>query len=213
MAGRSRAVQLRLIRCGETTWQSDRRVRGVTDLPLSEEGRAAVLAAASARSRRRSGTIHHPPDEAATETARLLAGPSRARTRASDDLADPDLGLLEGLAENDFADRFPKRLRQWREDLLGLVPPEGEAISDARRRLFPALARIIRRSRGAEVGIVLHPIGLLLLRAWLADRPVGGFRGARGEAHLIDDRPRVERYLLAGTVLDALGAVPAAEPS
>ena len=35
---------LHVIRCGETTWEGERRLAGSTDLPLSEHGREAVVA-------------------------------------------------------------------------------------------------------------------------------------------------------------------------
>jgi len=108
------------------------------------------------------------------------------------------------LLEREFAGRHAKRYRQWEDDPLSLIPPEGEPIAEARGRIFSAVARLLRRSRAGEVAIVLHPIGLGLLRCWLTERPVVEFRSAA-------DAPPIERYSLAPALIDRLREVAAAE--
>jgi probable phosphoglycerate mutase len=189
---------LHLIRCGETTWESERRLAGSTDLPLSESGREAVLASIEQLNGVGVGSIHHAPDEASTTTAQLLAGPIGARTRANAALSDPDLGLLAGLSEQEFSERFPKRFREWQDDPLSLAPREGEPIVDARARIFAAVGKILRRSRREEVGIVMHPLGLGLLQCWFADEPAATLRT------MLRDRQRIERYLVADAVIERL---------
>ncbi len=117
------------------------------------------------------------------------------------ELADPDLGLLEGLGEQAFADQFLKRYRQWQDDPLSLSPPEGEDLSDARARIFAMVARILRRSRADEVAVVLHSLGLGMVRCWLADRSPADLWEALRAAR------RVERYVLAVEMIKWLEAV------
>ena len=100
-------------------------------------------------------TIHHPPDEAATETAQIIAQEVGTKLKVNDDLADPDLGLLEGMLEQRFAEQHPKRYKQWEGDPLSLVPPEGEPFADARARIFLTLGKLLKKSRAAELGIEL----------------------------------------------------------
>ena len=198
MAITRQSITLCLIRCGQTVWDADGRVQGATDLPLSEAGRAAVNARLHALAPARPAVIHHPADEAAAETAALCARRTGARTKAVVELADPHLGLLEGLTQQEFAERFPKRFKQWDEDPLSVSPPEGEEIITAANRLFKAIARILRRSRSHEIGIVMHDMGLGLVRCWLADRPLNDLRAA------LVDRPLFERYDLPVELLGAL---------
>jgi broad specificity phosphatase PhoE len=188
-------MMLCLIQCGETSWERDDRVHGATDLPMSNGGRAAVQAAASQCAIARLGAIYHPPDEAATETARIFARALGARTRAVEELADPNLGLLEGLTDRVFAERFPRRYKQWKDDPLSLSPPEGEDLAAARLRILATLARLLKRSRSDEVGAVLHPLALGFVRCWLADRPV------RELWSVLAGRPPVEQYALTGPMI------------
>lgn len=207
MAAKRETVVLCLFRCGETEWDTQQRLVGGADLPLSTVGRAAVSESAKLLTADQLSTIYHPPDEAATETASMYAEALHAKPRALEGLSDPNLGLLQGLTVQDFAERYAKRYKQWQEDILTLSPPEGEEMVEARSRLFGAVNHALKRSRGDEVGIVLHTIGIGLIRCWLADLPCSQIWS------LIDDRPAVERYVFGLEMLSWLEAAAEAEYS
>ncbi|MEM7229416.1 MAG: histidine phosphatase family protein [Planctomycetota bacterium] len=198
MANKKRQRVLCLIRCGETTWDQDDRLHGQTDLPLSNAGRAALAGLADETSAGGVSTVYHSSDDAASDTAQIFASAWHVRQKVVEDLADPDLGLLEGLTQNDLAERYRKRARTWTEDPLALIPPEGESVADARIRVFGAVARTIRRSRAQECAFVLHDISLGLLRCFLANRPSGEMWS------LLEDRPPVERYLVTEHLAERL---------
>ena len=199
------SIVITLIAAGGTAWAEDERILGAADLPLTDEGRAA---ASSSAARVRTGElaiIHHPPDEAATETAEIIAAAHGLKTKVVDELANPHLGLLEGLTMQAFAERYPKRRKQLDDDPLSLHPPEGEALEVARARVFGAIAKLLRRSKTSEIAIVLHDLAFGLLRAWLADRP------AREMSSIAAERPPVERYVLTAEGIQRLEAVAATE--
>lgn len=190
------SITLTLIRCGETAWDAMGRVHGSTDLPLSDHGRASIMAEAHRAGGAKAAIVHHPQDEAASDTARLCAlGGEKLRDVA--ELADPNLGLLEGLTEQEFAERFRSRHKQWEEDPITLAPPEGEEVAAAAGRIFRAVARIIRKSRGDSVAIVLHDLGWAMLRCWIADRPLAAMRS-------MSEGPIIERIILPLSMIDAL---------
>jgi broad specificity phosphatase PhoE len=193
-----KSIMLCLIQCGQTIWEADKRVHGSTDLPLSDAGRTVVQSEVRHDSGAHPSVIHHPPDEAASETARVFASQLRAKTSAVAELADPHLGLLEGLTTQEFEERFTSRFKQWEDDPVTVSPPEGEEVIQAADRLFKAVARILKRSRSEEVGIVVHEIGLGLLRCWLAARPLNDLRKMQV------NRPRVERYAVSRDLIDSL---------
>lgn len=197
MAKRS-FITLCLIRCGETTWDAQGRVHGSTDLPLSDGGRNAVELDAARMHKGSASIVHHAPDEGATVTATICAQAMGAKPRAMAELADPNLGLLEGLTQQEFAERFRSRHKQWMDDPIGLMPPEGEDMPAAADRIFRAVARIIRRSRGEEVAIVLHDLGLAMLRSWIADRPLGTMR------EMFTPGPAIERVIVPLAMIDEL---------
>ena len=207
MAAKRKSVVLNLIRCGETTWDAEGRLHGRSDLPLSIDGRASVAEDAAGLISPNLATVYHPPDDAATETAQIIADVVGARTKTLAELVEADLGVLDGLSIQDFAERFPKRYKQWQEDPVSLTPPEGEELVVARARLFAAFDRLLRRSRSAEVAVVLHPLGLGLLRCWLTDRPPTDLWT------MVRQRPRIERYVLATEMASWLGEAAKAQYS
>jgi broad specificity phosphatase PhoE len=198
LASKRKTIVLTLIRCGENTWDAEGRLHGRSDLPLSIAGRASVSSDVTVLAGRRLAAVYHPPDDAAAETAQIVARAVGARAKSAADLIEASLGVLEGLSAQVFAERFPKRYKQWQDDPLSLSPPDGEDLADARSRLFAAIGRLARRARSDEVALVLHPLSLGFLRCWLADRP------PTDVWTLVRDRPRIERYLVA---MDMVGGL------
>ena len=198
MAGKRTKLILDVFRCGETDWERDQRLLGASNLPLSDRGRAAVAHEAGRLGGRRIATIYAPEDDAAAETATMLARAARARTKSSVDLADPSLGLYEGLHETAFAERYPRRWKQWQEDPLALAPPEGEPLAAARARLLLTAVKLLRKTRATTIGMVLHPIALGFLRCSLASRPTKDLWA------MVNVRRGWERYVVPMQMLEKM---------
>lgn len=198
MAAKVKTRYLRIVRCGDTAWTEQDRISGATDLPLSEAGRAALAEEIANLEPGKVATVYHPGDEAATETAATFAAALKARTKVVPELADPNLGILEGLTQQEFAERFCKRHKQWHEDPLSMSAPEGEDFLAAQSRLFDAVARILRSSRSEEVVLVLHSLATGFLKCWLLGQPSSELW------RVLEERPRVERFAIDSSVADAL---------
>lgn len=191
-------ILLTLIGCGQTAWEADGRVHGSTDLPLSPAGRASISVIASVLKPKSLGAIYHSSDEASTDTAHIIAQAVGSKTKMIQDLSEPDLGLIDGLMQKDFADRFPRRHKQWLEDPLSLSPPEGEPLIDARARIFEACSKILKRSKSDHPVIVLRPLALGFMRCWLCDRSVTSLWD------IVRSRPQIERYALNSEIVSCL---------
>ena len=70
-----------LLCCGETTWSREGRIRGHTDLPLSNTGRSMINADLARLAGASIAGVYHPEDEAATETAHLVSESTQAKAR------------------------------------------------------------------------------------------------------------------------------------
>src|SRR5690349_4839045 len=198
MASKPRVMVLALIACGQTAWDADERLHGRTDLPLSDEARKTLADWVHTLPRQHVATISHPPDEAATETASMIARHFKAKTRRVDELSEPDLGLLEGMRRDEFAERQPSRFRQWEDEPMLVEPPEGEPMAVAATRIYHAVAKLLRRSRSDETAVVLHPIAMGMLRCWLRARRSSDLWRMAG------DHPRIERYAMTTDTIDEL---------
>ena len=174
--------------------------------PVSMDSTDSNRFGEKARSERGRASKEHRNNSIAITTAHIVAEAVGAKTKSVAELAEPDLGLIDGLTEKGFAERFPKRYKQWQEDPLSLLPPEGEAFGDAQARIFRACAKILRRSRGDRTAIVLHPLALGFVRCWLADRPACDVPVSLG------GRPQIEQYLVAQELVESLEQAARAEP-
>lgn len=131
-------VSLTLIRHGPTAWNSEGRMQGRRDIPLSCAGRDAV----------RTWTV--PPDldwhlwvtsplMRARETARLLGHPE---ARLEPALIETDWGEWEGRSLADLRDRFGKEMIELESRGLDFRPPGGESPREVQARLQPWLAAV-----------------------------------------------------------------------
>ncbi len=165
------AIRLLLVRSGPTCWDGGGRLQGACDLPLSDSGRSEVETLVRALGKVSLSNVVCAPDEASVETAKLVAAAGRripGKVLALPELADPHVGLWEGMRQEDLEDRYPRAWGQFTEDTLSVTPPEGETIESLQARLLPALNRVLSKSRnGSRVSVILRPIALGVLRCRL----------------------------------------------
>jgi broad specificity phosphatase PhoE len=142
------ARRLVLVRHGETVGNSSIRYYGRTDVPLSDEGRAQMRAAAKALAETLDiasfSRIFSSGLSRAREGARIIAG-AAARIEELEEFREVDFGDFEGLTATEIEARFPSEFARWERD--GLAPdyayPHGESRADFAARVERGVARLI----------------------------------------------------------------------
>jgi broad specificity phosphatase PhoE len=143
-----------LVRHGPTEWSLVHRHTGSTDLPLTEDGRAA---AASLRGRLAGydfATVLCSPLRRARETAELAGFGDRAVTEP--DLREYDYGAYEGLTTNEIRESRPGWYL-WRDGV-----PDGETPDQVGARADRAIARALEAGGDAVLfahGHLLRALG------------------------------------------------------
>ncbi|MCS5496987.1 histidine phosphatase family protein [Cnuibacter physcomitrellae] len=165
------------VRHGETDWNLQRRIQGVTDIPLNDTGRAQARDTAEALAVREWDGIVASPLSRARETAEIIA----ARLGLDDLEIEPDLrerayGEVEGLDHDQIVARFP--------DPLEPVPGR-ERRSAVVARVLPALQRLAEEHPGESWIVVSHGgvIGSLVRYITEKALPQQGQLIANGSAH------------------------------
>jgi len=147
------AGRVLLVRHGESEGNRARTFTASPEVPLTELGReqarnAAVRIAEICRPAR----LVSSPYARARQTAEIVAAHLRLPVEVDDSWREQDLGRLAG-RPYDEARRDPTfdkhRPWQWR-------PPDGESVADVRRRVAPALDRLIEQTAGTDVVVVTH---------------------------------------------------------
>jgi broad specificity phosphatase PhoE len=155
--------RLILVRHGETVGNSSIRYFGRTDVPLSDFGRAQMLAVAKWLKLNLHGNhfdaVFASPLCRATEGARLIAGAS-ASVLEIEEFVEVDFGLFEGLTAEEIRERHPIEFERWNRDRLdpNFTYPRGESRAAFKERVGCGIERVLELCDAAAsiVLIVAH---------------------------------------------------------
>jgi broad specificity phosphatase PhoE len=164
------SAPLYMLRHGETAWNTERRMQGAKDSPLTERGRQQALA--MGRTLRRelarepAPTVFlRSPLGRARETAEIIGrelGLDPGEWRDDPRLVELGYGDWEGLSWKEIEVTHPTALADWRADPHGYCPPGGETHLALRQRSTAVLADIIA-SRARTV-VVSHGVSGAVVR-------------------------------------------------
>jgi len=159
---------LTVVRHGETTWSANGKHTGLTDIPLTDAGRAEAEELASRLGDRKFALVLTSPLGRARDTATLAGFPD---AEADADLVEWDYGDVEGRTTVDMQDVWPG-WGLWRDG-----PPGGETIVDVAARA----TRVVERVRAGDGDVLAFAHGhylRVLAAVWVGAQPGFG-------AHLI----------------------------
>ncbi len=162
-------TRLIIVPVGQTDWRVHGRLTGDTNLPLNETGHRQAVADAEALVGASPVLIRCGPEQAAKETATLIADRLGLKIKALKDLHEMDLGHWEGLTLEEFRERFTKVYKQWRSDPTSVEPPEGESVTQASERLTKGLDKLLKDHANDTVAVILGHFAYAILRCRLQD--------------------------------------------
>ncbi|MEO8262152.1 MAG: histidine phosphatase family protein [Pseudolysinimonas sp.] len=121
-------TELFLVRHGETDWNQQRRIQGLTDIPLNDIGREQARATGRLLARRRWDGVFSSPLSRARETATLIAEElGLPAPDTIDALVERNYGEAEGMNFLEVERRYPNRSgvpgQESREDVVARVLP------------------------------------------------------------------------------------------
>lgn len=199
---RSVMKRLILIRAGRTDWADQERLAGDMDLPINEVGLKEAELAADAIRAMSPRTIYCGTDGPASQTAKSVAASLGLKFKGLDPLREMDLGLWEGLTEDQFRERFSRVHKAWHDDPSSVEPPNGESLPVVEARLEHAFFSLLKKRTISPVVIVLGRLAYSAARCrfhdhlyehfWdYVDQPVGPC--------LLDATPKTIRAARAAT--------------
>lgn len=155
---RASATELWVIRHGESTWNTEGRYQGQTDVPLSELG---VLQAASLAERltdRHFDAVYASDLTRALSTAQQVAERLHGlpEVRPEPGLREIDVGLLAGKVRREIEAEFPDYLAALRADPWNARRPGGESMADLALRAGATFGAIREAHPGQRVLVFTH---------------------------------------------------------
>jgi broad specificity phosphatase PhoE len=140
-------TDLYLVRHGETDWNRQRRIQGLTDIPLNETGRAQARATGMLLTRRRWDAIFSSPLGRAAETASIIAAEvGLGEPTLVDALVERNYGMAEGLDWLQVEARYPHHA----------AVPGRESREEVAARVVPALTQLAAGRPGESLLVVSH---------------------------------------------------------
>ena len=206
-------TDLYLVRHGETDWNRQRRIQGLTDIPLNETGRAQARATGMLLSRRHWDGIYASPLSRARETASIIAAQvGLPEPTLVDALVERNYGTTEGLDWLQVETQFPH----------GTAVPGRESREQVAARVIPALIQLAASrpgesllvvSHGGAIRSVLNEVEPTASHGMITNGSVHSFRLEDGALRLIafDDPIEVESIGADCGDLDEQNAVEAIE--
>jgi broad specificity phosphatase PhoE len=169
-------MRLILIRHGETLWNREKKVQGLSDIELSESGVEQAHRLALALRDEKIDAIYTSPLKRARETARIIGQFHPSPIHVEDGLVEMNQGDFEGLSYHDLMDRHRDFVKQWIAD-PGLVKmPNGESLAELQERAWRVMESILCTTGDALV--VSHNFTIAAILCRIQNISLSKFRSA-----------------------------------
>lgn len=148
---------LATVRHGLTELNRDKRVGGLMDVPLIEEGRKQAQEAREAFEGTPFDVVVSSPLVRALETAKIVTGVQQENIVVEEGCVERSFGEMEGLPAARVKERFPEvRYKRVGHVNYSLNPPGGESFEQMQERAQRFLDHLLKRFGGKRVIVFAH---------------------------------------------------------
>ncbi|WP_405872734.1 histidine phosphatase family protein [Streptomyces sp. NBC_00005] len=170
------STTLLLARHGQTVWHAENRYAGVSDVALTDTGRAQAETLGRWAAAHPVDAIWTSPVSRAVITAEPACRALGLTPFHEPDLRECDFGVVEGRTLAEFASEDPKAAEAFRADPVNHPFPGAEDPKTAAARGATALHRIAAAHDGERVLVVAHNTLLRLVLCELLSIPLRDYR-------------------------------------
>lgn len=150
------ATRIILIRHGETSWNTETRIQGHTDIDLNARGRWQAQRLAAALVDEGLAAIYSSDLSRAHSTALAVAQTSGLEVRVKPVLRERAFGTFEGRTFAEIEAQWPEDARRWRSRDPSFGPPGGETLQAFYDRCVRTVHEIAAPHEGQAVAMVAH---------------------------------------------------------
>lgn len=168
-----------LIRHGETKWNAQRKLMGITNVPLNAEGKRQAKAVARHLASYPLDVIFTSPLTRTRQTARAihLLYP-KISLIIKNELRERSFGDVEGFGYQDANTAYPELIYNETWNYHHFRPKNGESLADVEKRADTFLSSVLPAYEGKKVAIVSHGAFLRVLICRLMKIPLPDFSRA-----------------------------------
>lgn len=170
-------MDIYLIRHAESEGNINGRFNGVTDLPLSENGRKQALLLGSFLSDIQFNKIYTSKLKRAYETAGLSLPEHKGEFIRLGQLNEINGGDWEKVKWTDLPSKWPEQFRNWEEQPELTQMPNGESVAELSERSITIFTKIIKNGNAADsIAIFTHGTVIKALIAHILKLPLSSLR-------------------------------------
>ncbi|WP_027626560.1 histidine phosphatase family protein [Clostridium lundense] len=166
-----------ITRHGQTMWNTEKRMQGWKDSPLTEAG---INQATWLRDRIKNTNIDYiyaSPIGRAYRTAEIVRGNRDVPIITDDRIREINMGVWEGLAQEEIDSLYKEQLFNfWNAPHL-YEPIQGESFIQVRERTSEFIEEMAKKHPGQNIFIVTHTIALKSIMSYIQDIPLEKFWG------------------------------------
>ncbi len=144
-------MRLTLVRHGETRWNKEKKIQGISDIELSDLGLVQAHRLSLALQGEEFDRIVTSPLKRAYDTARAIGRYHDVPIAVEEDLRELNAGEFEGLSFPDIKARYPDFLDRWMQDHASVRMPRGESLQDVQDRAWPVVHGVTQTAQNALV--------------------------------------------------------------
>ncbi|MFC1864387.1 histidine phosphatase family protein [Chloroflexota bacterium] len=160
-------TEIILSRHGETEWNVGEIFRGRIDIELNKTGIKQAELLAEYLSDVKIEAIYSSPLKRALRTAETIANYHQLEIEIAPGLIDLDFGQWQGLSHQEVRDKYKKLYTEWTDSPDRIKIPEGESLSDVRKRAIGVVDEVIAKHKGAAVLVSHRVVNKVLICALL----------------------------------------------
>lgn len=150
------STQFIVIRHGETVWNTESRLQGHRDSPLTSLGLRQAEAIGERLAGERFDALYSSDIVRAMLTAEAIARTTGHTIKPDARLRERNYGIFEGLTTAEIAERFPDDYRRFLARESDYAIPEGESLAQKYGRVTACLDDLAVRMPGRRVVVVTH---------------------------------------------------------
>lgn len=168
-------TNLYLARHGQTTWNVEHRIQGMSDSPLTKRGLQQAALLGKHLSSTPLDVIYSSSSKRAMNTAEII-NENQEQPRplyAEDDLREISLGDWEGMKKSEVTKLYPNLQELYFKKPSEFLPVgNGESFHDVWSRVVHLLNSIIDTNTGRNILIVTHTAIVKIIMSFFEDRPL-----------------------------------------
>lgn len=173
-------MKLYVARHGQTSWNAQNKVCGVTDIGLNKKGIVQAEKLADTVGNYNIDIILSSPLKRAVETSKIIGRKNNIAIQIEDLLVEQNYGIYEGVDRNDL--RFLNNKRDF-----AYRYPEGESMLQVAYRIYGVIDKIKEEQYGKNVLIISHGGVCRIIRTYFKDMTNDEFFNYRLENGTLDE--------------------------